>query len=230
MITRTYQNIKLKFDITGNTYPPDKFTRLMANSIKVKGKTVIDVGTGSGALAIISKKLGAKKVTALDFVDEFKHSFQKNCALNKISLEFNKSNLLKNLNETPDIIIANLAQTPFPRSMDNSKWGGTDGTDKLREIIKQSYSKLKKHGKLYIGVVSLANPKRVEAELRKKFKVAKINQMRRYISPKIANKWQKGFFDYLLHQQKKGKSFIYKDGKKHYYKFYIFEAIKQKDL
>lgn len=226
IIKRNYNGISLKFSLDDTTYKPDKFTRLMAKSIVIGiSELAIDVGTGSGALAIMAKKLGASKVIAVDIVTDFKRVFEKNCILNHVDIKFKKSNLLNNIKKA-DVIIANLAQTPFPKKIRDSVWGGPDGTDQLRKIIYQSHKKLNKNGRLYLGVVSLANPKRVKSLLYKHFKVRTINEMRRYISPKIANKWQPGFYNYLLSQQKKGLSFIYKDGKKRYYKFYVYEAIK----
>lgn len=229
IIKRIYQGIELKLDVGGSTYKPDKFTRLMADSIKTRNANlVVDVGTGNGALAIVSKKLGARRVIGTDVVRSYKKVFERNCELNNSNIEFRISDLLSNIKENPDIIIANLAQTPFPKKIDSSKWGGPDGADKIRKIIKQAYKKLKKGGILYLGVISLSNPKSICSDLRRYFKVKKINEMRRYITPKIANRWQKGFFDYLLKQHKAGKAFMYKDGGKRYYKFFIFEAKKSR--
>ena len=51
------------------------------------GTTVLDLGTGSGVLAIAAKILGANSVTAVEFDKDCKYNFNENLELNDLSGE-----------------------------------------------------------------------------------------------------------------------------------------------
>ena len=74
------------------------------------GMTVFDVGTGSGVLAIVAAKLGAKRVEAVDFdtvaVRVACENVRQNGAEDVVRTE--RSNLLKSVAGEADIIIANI--------------------------------------------------------------------------------------------------------------------------
>lgn len=74
-----------------------------------KPMTVMDVGTGSGILAIAASLMGAKKVLATDISDEAVTAAQENIKLNDINnIIVKKANLLKDTEESFDLIIANI--------------------------------------------------------------------------------------------------------------------------
>ena len=74
------------------------------------GMTVFDVGTGSGVLAIVAAKLGAKRVEAVDFdpvaVRVARENVRQNGAEDIVHTE--RSDLLKNVAGEADLIIANI--------------------------------------------------------------------------------------------------------------------------
>ena len=78
--------------------------------VLVEPQTVIDVGTGSGILAIAAALLGAKKVVATDISDEAVTSAKENIALNHLSekITVQKASLLKNIDGKFDLIVANI--------------------------------------------------------------------------------------------------------------------------
>lgn len=61
----------------------------------VEGKTVVDIGTGSGILALASAKLGAKKVVGIDICPEALEHAEQNAKVNQLSISF--SNTLPSL-------------------------------------------------------------------------------------------------------------------------------------
>lgn len=227
VLKKEYQGIKLKFKVDKSTYQPDKFTRLMSNAIQVKeGDYVCDVGTGSGALAIMASKLGAENVYGLDIMHKFRNTFEHNCAINDAkNAFFIKSDLFSNFNCKVDVIIANIAQTPFYKPISPSKWGGKDGADKVIRLIKSSKKNLKPNGRLFFGVVSLINLNRVMPILKNYYNIILVSKMKRYFTRESSEKWKKGFHDYLLKQQSKRQSKFYKDGNRFFYYFYVYECI-----
>lgn len=74
------------------------------------GMTVFDVGTGSGVLAIVAAKLGAKRVEAVDFdpvaVRVARENVRQNDAEDVVRTE--RSDLLKSVAGEADLIIANI--------------------------------------------------------------------------------------------------------------------------
>ena len=74
-----------------------------------KPLSVMDVGTGSGILAIAASLMGAKNVLATDITDEAVTAAQENIKLNGIdNITVKKANLLKDTEQSFDLIIANI--------------------------------------------------------------------------------------------------------------------------
>lgn len=67
-------------------------TKLLLHFMKplVKGKTVIDIGSGSGILSIAAKLLGAKEVYAFEIDEDAIHHSLENFKLNDLKIFLNK--------------------------------------------------------------------------------------------------------------------------------------------
>ena len=77
-------------------------------------KTVFDIGTGSGILSIIAKKLGAKKVKAIDNDSLTYNNFYENLklnSLNKNDIDFEIKDCFKIKDFNYDFIFANISST-----------------------------------------------------------------------------------------------------------------------
>lgn len=73
-----------------------------------KGMDVIDVGTGSGILSIVAKKLGAGRVIAIDIDDTAVNVAKYNAKLNNVDIEVLKNDLISGIKDQFDIVIANI--------------------------------------------------------------------------------------------------------------------------
>jgi len=82
----------------------------------LKGKKVLDIGTGTGILAIQAAKAGAKHVDALDIEENAVKCAKHNVLLNKLEnrIAVYKGNLFDNVNGKYDLIIANLPIVDYP--------------------------------------------------------------------------------------------------------------------
>ncbi|MDE7348310.1 MAG: 50S ribosomal protein L11 methyltransferase [Clostridia bacterium] len=82
----------------------------LLQALGVEDKSVIDIGTGSGILALASAKLGAKFVEAYDIDDNAVKSAKSNAALNGLTdkLKVDNANLLDKTSGKFDIVLANI--------------------------------------------------------------------------------------------------------------------------
>lgn len=97
----------LAFGTGGHT--TTQLVLLEIERVLTKPFKVMDVGTGSGILAIAASKLGAESVLATDISDEAVTAAQENIKLNGLdNITVRKANLLKDTDEKFDIIIANI--------------------------------------------------------------------------------------------------------------------------
>ena len=74
------------------------------------GMTVFDVGTGSGILSIISAKLGAKDIQAVDYDDSVLKIVQENLEQNHVEnmISVAQSDLMQNIHGKANLVIANI--------------------------------------------------------------------------------------------------------------------------
>ncbi|MFN3598223.1 MAG: 50S ribosomal protein L11 methyltransferase [Aquificaceae bacterium] len=108
-----------------------------------EGWSVLDVGTGTGILALASKKLGAKRVLAIDIdsqaIEECQHNKEENC----VDIECLRAEP-KDIKESFDLLVANLELRIFKKELENllklfnkiAIFSGIYGKQELLEFIK----------------------------------------------------------------------------------------------
>lgn len=97
--------------------------------LDLKGKDVLDMGCGTGVLAIIAKKLGAAKVTGIDIDDWSIENSIENAQLNNTEgIFFFKGNAADLKNKNFDIILANINRNvllaDMPQYFESTNSGG----------------------------------------------------------------------------------------------------------
>ncbi|MCA9332522.1 peptide chain release factor N(5)-glutamine methyltransferase [Candidatus Saccharibacteria bacterium] len=128
-------------------------------------QTVVDVGTGSGAVAIVAKLLFPKlEVIGIDIDKKCIQTAQQNAKLHNVSIDFRQGNLLDPvINDIPNdwLILANLPYVPDSHTINKAAmfepkhaiFGETDGLDYYRKMFQQIQVMKKKP--LYIFTESL---------------------------------------------------------------------------
>lgn len=107
---------------------------------------IVDVGTGSGALAITAKlEAASANVFAVDIDPHCLEVARANATKHEADVTFLKSNLLASLDVTPDVILANLPYVPDSYHINEAAmeeprlaiFGGEDGLELYREMFDQ---------------------------------------------------------------------------------------------
>lgn len=126
--------------------------------------TVLDIGTGSGAIAVVIAKETNAKVMAVDISSKALEVAKQNAKTNKADIEFVESNLFQNLSDRKfDIIVSN---PPYIESnvvdlldeeVKNNEPkialdGGEDGLDFYKKIIDEAPKYLNANGRIYFEI------------------------------------------------------------------------------
>ena len=154
----------LRFKVTKDVLSPRMETEILVSEVLKdckKGSAVLDIGTGSGAIAVSVAKNSESKVYAVDISSEALSVAKENATNNGVKVEFLRSNLFNDLKKKKmfDIIVSN---PPYIKSSDIENLmvevkdydpmlaldGGKDGLEFYREIVRQAPEYLKENGKL----------------------------------------------------------------------------------
>ena len=83
-----------------------------------KKVTILDIGTGSGCIAITLKKMLNSKVTAIDISKKALEIAKENAAQNNVNVDFILSNLFSNIKGKFDVIISNPPYIAYDEKID----------------------------------------------------------------------------------------------------------------
>lgn len=179
----------LEFIVTKDVLSPrmdtERLVETVLNDIKPK-QTVIDIGTGSGAIAITIAKNSQAKVTAVDISEGALKVAKENAKNNNVQVKFVESNLFDAFRRFTkfDVIVSNPPYIPS-KVIDNledevKKFdpiialdGGADGLDFYKKIIDEAPKRLTRNGKIYfeVGINQALDVKKL---LQKNFKDIRI--------------------------------------------------------
>jgi len=132
---------------------------LSRDRARIEGKVVWEVGCGSGVLAALCAKLGAREVWATDVDDQALALAVDTAWRNGVKVHVRKSNLMDLAEPVrPDVVIANLPQKPVPPTMalPVANDGGASGTRLLVPFLEQAAKRMASGGALYYFQHSLA--------------------------------------------------------------------------
>jgi release factor glutamine methyltransferase len=138
---------------------------LKAESGKLKAESILDVGTGSGVIALsLAKQFPEAKVWATDISDDALALARENA--NRLGLsdriKFQKGDLFEGLDERFDLIVANLPYVSMKdrqslarevlRDPEIALFAGENGDEVLRKLIEQAPSHLNPGGLLALEI------------------------------------------------------------------------------
>ena len=157
----------LEFKVNSSVLIPrpetEELVRLMLNE-DLDGKKILDIGTGSGCIAIsLAKNLPNSKITALDISKDALEVAKENAKLNNVSIDFINADIFKyDSNKKFDVIVSN---PPYVTESEKAlmKQNVLDFEPELalfvedsnylkyyKQIVKFSKKNLFKNGKLFL--------------------------------------------------------------------------------
>jgi release factor glutamine methyltransferase len=145
--------------------PASPYSLLFAENIPdLAGKTVVDLGTGSGILAIVASLQGAKRVYLLDTYDKAISLALENGERNGVGdrlahLPIGSTMLPLPVGEKVDFILSNPAQLPLPQQerQNSPFYAGPDGRWMIDPLVREAPLRLNPSGHLLMTHTSLAN-------------------------------------------------------------------------
>lgn len=149
-------SVRLRID--RKVYMPSAATLCIAKNLRIeKGSRVLDLGTGSGFLAILASKLGAGEVIATDISARAIQVARINAMLNSVdNIDFRLGSLYEPVKgERLDFIVSNPPMTPSKTPLPRYTWGGANGREILDKVINNAPNHLRSGGRLLIPVISL---------------------------------------------------------------------------
>lgn len=170
-ITHQQEFMKMNFYVNEEVLIPRQDTEVLVEEViriaeKIKAKKILDLCTGSGAIAVsLAKYIENSQITATDISQKALAIAEKNAKNNGVDkqIAFLSSDLLKNIpKEKYDIMVSNppYIQRELLKNLDDEVQkepqialdGGWDGLDFYRKIIKQADEYLKYGGYLCLEI------------------------------------------------------------------------------
>lgn len=160
----------LKFDVNKKVLAPRMETEILVEEVlkylkEHKNAEVLDLGTGSGAIAVTVAKFSNAKVSAIDVSKQALQTAKTNAEKNGVKVEFIESDMFSKLKNRKkfDVIVSN---PPYIRTLDIvgldeevknydpslALDGGEDGLKFYRIIAQQAPQHLTKGGMLFLEI------------------------------------------------------------------------------
>ena len=166
MMNCSLNGYNVELELPSHVFKPTTTTQLLVNNMgSLKGKTVLDLGCGTGPVAITAALSGAKKVYAVDVMPEACEVAKRNAAHNNVSdrVIVINGDLFEPVHGLKfDIIIDDVSGMAEEVSR-LSPWypitiptGSTDGTEPTVTMLRESSRYLKDDGVLLFPVISLS--------------------------------------------------------------------------
>ena len=179
-----------EFKVDENVLIPRQDTEILIEKIcdDIKSRngevSVLDIGTGSGAIAITIQKETNAKVSAVDVSDGALEIAKHNAKSLESSVDFAKSDLFENVDGKFDFFVSNppYIESSVIETLDDEVKlnepilaldGGEDGLDFYKKIVNEAPNHLNKGGKLYFEI-GYNQAKALKDLMKTKFKNIKV--------------------------------------------------------
>ena len=147
----------------GVARPGDSTLELARYLFSVRGKSVLDLGCGTGILGIAASKLGAREVWATDVSPAAVDCTRRNAQRNRAPLTAKAGDLFDAVRgQMFDLIVTTPPQLPSPPGARGPAFAGSDGLLFFDTILLQALKYLEEGGQVLTHLSSLADTRRFE--------------------------------------------------------------------
>lgn len=156
---------RLTLEVNEHIFPPSSHGVFFAQNIRIQpGETVIDIGTGSGILAILAATLGGK-VSATDTDKDAIETARRNAVRNQVKVSFSQGKYFAGFRKKFDVILANLPTEIIPsaykkaigRQLTRSIDGGKNGNQKILEFLRLAKKHMHKKSRICLVVYTVTD-------------------------------------------------------------------------
>ena len=162
-----------------DVYEPAADTELLVKAIRLRqGERVLEIGTGTGVVAIHCAKHGCR-VTATDVVERALELARENAEQNRVDVDLREGDMFEPASGRYDVIIFNPPYLPTApedlthSDLDRALDGGPDGTRVTLRFLEQLNEFLTDEGRAYVVVSSLQDMGSIEEEMHRRSLVAR---------------------------------------------------------
>lgn len=170
---------EMELEVSGTVFQPTLTTRVLAQCVHIpSGATVLDIGCGVGALAVVAALKGAAHVDAVDVMAEVCPLVSANARRNGVRdrIDVSSGDLFQAVgSKRYDVIISDVSGVVdevsrlspwYPTSIPT---GGHDGADQIVRMLEQSAHHLYPGGVLYFPTGTISNIPRTLATAERVF-------------------------------------------------------------
>lgn len=220
------QGVEILLELNERVFAPSPNGSFYGEQLRIHpGDHVIDIGTGSGVLAIFAAKRGAV-VSATDTDAEAIELAGRNARSNQVEIELKQGSMFGSFERRFDVILANLPNeivnqdyidaigAELARTMD----GGDRGNKYILELLITAHRHMHEGSRLYLPIHTLTDYKRTIEEMLKSYQ-AKLVGAAELPAKEFVEKNLESYLD--LNQE--GVIRIFKRDGKWYSEGYIFE-------
>lgn len=197
---------RLELDCFDGVQAPDPASiNLLRYMFCVRGKSVLDLGCGTGLLAIAAARLGAAEVWATDVSPVAVDCARRNAERNGVDLTAKVGDLFEPVaGRSFDLIVTVPPQLPAPAGARGPMFGGADGLCFFESILREAPDHLERGGELLTCVHSLAETRRFESMLGERFRFRSLPRTRSAFTPEEFDAVLPGLFRFLCDRRERG--------------------------
>lgn len=165
----------IKIKVNSGVYPPSEDSYLLIECIDIGKEKVLEIGTGTGIIALHAAKNGAV-VTAVDKNQKAVKNARENAEKNGINIDIKQSDLFSNVDGMFDVIIFNPPYLPSDK-MEEAWEGGEEGIEITKKFLEDAARHLNPGGRIYIVLSTLGNIKKLVGEFRELYNFEEIGRL-----------------------------------------------------
>lgn len=149
----------IKIKVKEGVYPTFEDSYFLIECIEVGKEKALDMGTGTGIIALHMAKKGAI-VTAADKDVRAVVNAKENAEINGLKIKVVQSDLFSNIDENFDTIVFNPPYLPSDEINDIAWNGGKEGIEVAEKFLEDAINYLNPRGRIYLLLSTLGNIKK----------------------------------------------------------------------